>query len=72
MQTQAQKEASEHNWKIFSIRGMYAAILKLDMPYLLKLELTRNLDSLLIYYGALSEQEHRRIMLNDHTYEITL
>jgi hypothetical protein len=72
MQTQAQKEASEHNWKIFSIRGMYTAILKLDMPYLLKLELTRNLDSLLIYYGALPEQEHRRVMLNDHTYEITL
>ena len=72
MQTQQQKEAREHNWKIFSIRGMYAAILKLDMPIHLKEGLTCLLDSVLEYYGALPEQEHRRIVLNDPTYEIEL
>jgi len=72
MQTQAQKEAREHNWKIFSIRGMYAAILKLEIPTKLKEELLFLLDEVLVYYGALPEQEHRRIILNDATYTIEL
>ena len=72
MQTQAQKEARELNWKIFSIRGVYAAILRLDIPNKLKEELLFLLDEVLIYYGALPEQEHRRIILNDSSYEIEL
>lgn len=72
MQTQQQKEAREQNWKIFSIRGMYAAVLKLDIPTHLKEEMLTLLDKVLRYYGALPEQEHRRIVLDDPTYEITL
>jgi len=72
MQTQAQKEARETNWKIFSIRGIYAAILKLDIPTRLKIDILFLLDDVLRYYGALPEQEHRREILNDNTYEIEL
>lgn len=72
MHTQLQKEACEHNYKIFSTRGMYGTVLKLDMPATLNLELTVALDKLLIYYGAIPEQEHRRIILEKPTNEIKL
>jgi hypothetical protein len=72
MQTPLQKETREHNWKIFSIRGTYAAVLKLDIPAHLKKKILTLLDEVLRYYGALPEQEHRRIVLSDPTYEIEL
>jgi hypothetical protein len=71
-QTTRQKEAREQNWKIFSIRGVYAAIIKLDIPPVLKTKICELIDEVLQYYGALPELEHRRIILKDDTYTIDL